>query len=214
MDDKLANLRNDYKKSSLQVEDVKKDPIEQFHIWFDEAKNSEIMEPNAMTLATCNAKGLPTARVVLLKGIEKNQFIFYTNYQSRKGKDLDEHPYAALNFFWGELERQVRIEGVVERVDEATSTEYFQSRPRESQIGAWASPQSAVIESREILEERKKKIEERFENAEVLPKPKQWGGYAIKPYLIEFWQGRPGRLHDRVVYTLEENNWKISRLAP
>ena len=216
MEQSLANIRNEYKKSELSKEKVNPDPVKQFFAWFNEAEIAEVPEPTAMSLATSNSKGLPSIRVVLLKGVEQGKFIFFTNYQSRKGKELEEHPYAALNFFWPQLERQVRIEGVVERIEEQKSVEYFQSRPRESQIGAWASPQSAVVAGRQVLVDRKKQIEEKFEGTEHLPKPKQWGGYAVKPYLLEFWQGRPGRLHDRILYTLDEKGkgWKINRLAP
>ena len=211
----LANIRNEYKKSTLSRKNVKTNPIDQFLSWFEEARAAEVLEYTAMTLATANAKGQPSLRVVLLKSIEDGKFTFYTNYQSQKGKELAENPQAALSFFWPELERQIRIEGVVERVDEQTATTYFQSRPRESQVGAWASPQSAVVESRELLEKRKKQIEERFAGATVLPKPKQWGGFALKPHLVEFWQGRAGRLHDRILYTIsDDNEWKINRLAP
>jgi pyridoxamine 5'-phosphate oxidase len=210
----LANIRNEYKKSTLSRKNVRSNPVDQFLLWFEEAKIAEVPEVNAMSLATCNARGLPSLRIVLLKSVENGKFTFFTNYQSRKGKELDENPHAALNFFWPPLERQVRIEGTVERVDEQTATTYFQSRPRESQIGAWASPQSAVINSRDLLENRKQQIETRFADATNLPKPKQWGGYAVKPCLVEFWQGRPGRLHDRILYTLDEKDWKINRLAP
>lgn len=214
MSKSLANIRNEYKKSTLSRKNVRTNPVEQFLEWFEEAKIAEVPEVNAMSLATCNSKGFPSVRIVLLKGVEHGKFTFFTNYQSRKGKELDENPNAALNFFWPPLERQVRIEGIVERVDDKTSSTYFQSRPRESQVGAWASPQSAVINSRDLLENRKQQIEKRFQDTTHLPKPKQWGGYAVKPYLMEFWQGRPGRLHDRILYTLDKNGWKINRLAP
>lgn len=215
MNDKsLANIRNEYKKAALTEDKVSKDPIEQFNNWFKEAKETAMVEPTAMTLATTSANGVPSARIVLLKGVEKGNFIFYTNYQSHKGKDLENNPYAALNFFWPSLERQVNIKGIVERVSEKSATEYFQSRPRESQIGAWASPQSSVIANRDLLEKRKAEIEKKYKYVEVLPKPKQWGGYVVKPFFIEFWQGRPGRLHDRIIYTLTDKGWEIKRLAP
>ncbi|MEO1050670.1 MAG: pyridoxamine 5'-phosphate oxidase [Bacteroidota bacterium] len=214
MSKKLADIRKEYSLESLDIDDVKASPIEQFQLWFDEAIKAEVIEPTAMNLATVNEKGRPSSRIVLLKGIEKDAFVFYTNYQSRKGSDLLKNNFGALTFFWPELERQIRIEGVVDRVDESESTAYFQSRPRGSQVGAWASPQSAAIASREILEERVKSIEEKHQGEEVLPRPKQWGGYAVSPYMIEFWQGRESRLHDRIVYIQEESDWKILRLAP
>jgi pyridoxamine 5'-phosphate oxidase len=167
-----------------------------------------------MNLCTVTESGIPSSRIVLLKGIESGAFIFYTNHQSRKGTQLDANPVCALTFFWADLERQVRIEGVVTRVDEDTATAYFQSRPRDSQIGAWASPQSSVIANRKILEDRVKEIEKRFEGQAILPKPKQWGGYRVEPHSIEFWQGRVSRLHDRILYVKNEQGWSISRLAP
>ncbi len=210
----LAALRKDYTKASLDSKSIDKNPIAQFEKWFNEAINAKVLEPNAMNLATISESGRPSSRIVLLKGIHNNQFVFYTNYQSQKGKELDLHPECALNFFWPELERQVRIEGIAQRVDAALSDTYFQSRPRASQIGAWASPQSSVINSREILEERVKEIEKRFEGKEVLPRPNQWGGYSVGPFEIEFWQGGSGRLHDRIQFSKVDNEWKINRLAP
>ncbi len=211
---KLEELRKEYSKADLDVKDVTKDPIEQFEKWFLEAVESKVPEANAMNLATVNSEGKPGSRIVLLKGIEDRKFIFYTNYQSQKGTELEENPACALTFFWPELERQIRIEGNAFRVDEKKSVAYFQSRPRGSQVGAWSSPQSTVIESREILEERKRKIEEKFEGVTVLPKPHQWGGFEIDPIMIEFWQGRPSRLHDRIQYVKVDTIWKIQRLAP
>lgn len=211
---KLEDLRKEYSKADLDVKDVMKDPIEQFEKWFLEAVESKVPEANAMNLATINSKGKPSSRIVLLKGIEDRKFIFYTNYQSQKGRELEENAACALTFFWPELERQVRIEGNALRVDEKKSVSYFQSRPRGSQVGAWSSPQSTVIESREILEERRKKIEEKFEGLSVLPKPNQWGGFEIDPTMIEFWQGRPSRLHDRIQFVKIDATWKIQRLAP
>ncbi len=211
---KLEDLRKEYSKADLDVKDVMKDPIEQFEKWFLEAVESKVPEANAMNLATVNSEGKPTSRIVLLKGIEDRKFTFYTNYQSQKGRELEENPACALTFFWPELERQVRIEGNALRVDEKKSVEYFQSRPRGSQVGAWSSPQSSVIDSREILDERAKKIEEKFEGLSVLPKPNQWGGFEIDPMMIEFWQGRPSRLHDRIQFVKVEGEWKIQRLAP
>lgn len=210
----LANIRNEYKKAALSEDKVAKDPIEQFNRWFAEAQEAATVEPTAMTLATSSEKGIPSTRIVLLKGIEKGNFLFFTNYQSSKGKELEENPHASLNFFWPSFERQINVKGIVERVSEKASTEYFQSRPKESQIGAWASPQSSVIANREMLEQRKADLEKKYKKEDVLPKPKQWGGYAVKPYFIEFWQGRPGRLHDRIIYVLNEKGWEIKRLAP
>jgi pyridoxamine 5'-phosphate oxidase len=210
----LADLRKEYTLASLDETSVLKDPIEQFKLWFREAYESQLPEPTAMNLATVTPRGTPTSRVVLLKGIEQNRFVFYTNYQSDKGKELELNPACALTFFWAELERQVRIEGVASRIDEKRSQEYFQSRPRGSQIGAWSSPQSAVIGDRKILEERVNQMEKKFEGTEVLPKPLQWGGYEVEAFLIEFWQGRPSRLHDRIEYIKVDGIWQIHRLAP
>ncbi len=210
----LASLRNEYSKAALDAKSVSQDPISQFTKWFEEAITAKIPEPNAMNLATVNENGRPASRIVLLKGIENYKFVFYTNYQSRKGKELDQNPACSLTFFWPELERQVRIEGVASRIDEKRSEKYFQSRPRGSQVGAWASPQSSVISDRSLLEERAKQIEAKYKGQELLPKPNQWGGYEIDPLMIEFWQGRPSRLHDRILYTKDESEWKINRLAP
>ncbi len=212
--EKLSEIRKNYIKNELKIENADANPFTQFNIWFNEALKSEVPEPNAMTLSTVNETGKPSSRIVLLKGIEQNKFLFYTNYQSNKGKDLDLNSACALNFFWPDLERQIRIEGVAERIDEAASTSYFQSRPRGSQIGAWASPQSSVIKSREILETRVMDIEKRFEGVENIPKPKQWGGFSVDVFMIEFWQGRSNRLHDRLLYRTENGAWKINRLAP
>ena len=211
---KLDEIRKEYSKADLDVKDVMKDPIEQFEKWFLEATNSGVPEANAMNLSTVNSEGKPTSRIVLLKGIEDRKFIFYTNYQSQKGRELESNSACALTFFWPELERQVRIEGNALRVEEKKSVEYFQSRPRGSQVGAWSSPQSTVIESREILDERKKKVEEKFNGLSVLPKPHQWGGFEIDPTMFEFWQGRPSRLHDRIQFIKVDNVWKVQRLAP
>ena len=210
----IANIRKDYRKATLDVASVDRDPLKQFEKWFGEALKSEVMEPNAMNLATVNEGGKPSSRMVLLKGLENNRFVFYTNYQSNKGKELENNPACALTFFWPELERQVRIEGVASRVDPSLSDIYFKSRPRESQMGAWASPQSALIEDRKILEQRFREIEKKFEGQPVLPRPHQWGGYGVEPFQVEFWQGGPGRLHDRIQFVKVDNSWKIFRLAP
>lgn len=212
--DNLADLRKEYTQATLDVKSVSPDPLQQFSKWFDEALNSKALEPSAMTLATISETGRPSARVVLLKGVSQGRFYFYTNYQSNKGRDLDHNPACAMTFFWPELERQVRISGVAERATAAESDQYFQSRPVGSQIGAWASPQSAVIKDRDILEARVKELEKKYEGQQALPRPKQWGGFAVAPYEIEFWQGRRSRLHDRILYTWIDGKWAINRLAP
>ncbi|MBX2901611.1 MAG: pyridoxamine 5'-phosphate oxidase [Cyclobacteriaceae bacterium] len=210
----ISEIRKEYVLAALEVTDVSLDPIVQFNKWFTEAVQAQVMEPNAMTLATVDSEGKPSARIVLLKDVTDNKFVFYTNYQSQKGKELEQNPACALTFFWPELERQVRISGVASRVSAATSETYFQSRPRASQIGAWSSPQSSVIKDRSILEDRVKAMKQRFDGKPVLPKPHQWGGYEITPTQIEFWQGRPSRLHDRIAYYLGNSGWEIFRLAP
>lgn len=210
----LAQIRREYSQHSLDEKSISSNPFIQFENWFNEAIASQLLEVNAMNLATVSENGRPSSRIVLLKGFSENGFSFYTNYQSNKGKELNGNPFCALSFFWPELERQIRIEGVAEKVSAEDSERYFISRPKESQIGAWASPQSSVIASREIIVQRFKAIEKKFEGQDTLPKPKQWGGFLVKPFLIEFWQGRPNRLHDRLQYTLVEEAWKIVRLAP
>ena len=198
---------------SLSENDVNKNPMKQFAAWWDDAIDSNIEEVNAMTLATVNEQGYPSSRIVLLKDFNENGFVFFTNYESRKGKSLSIHPKVSIVFFWKELERQIRVEGVVEKISEEESTAYFTSRPVESKIGAWASPQSEVIESRDFLESRFKNFEEKYSEIEI-PKPPHWGGYIVKPSRIEFWQGRPGRLHDRIEYNKNNEGWTIDRLAP
>jgi pyridoxamine 5'-phosphate oxidase len=210
----LQEMRKEYTKASLDTATVSKNPISQFESWLSEAINSQALEPTAMTLSTVTEEGCPSARIVLLKGIEKNQFIFYTNYQSQKGIEILKNPACAVTFFWPELERQVRIEGVASKIDEAASQLYFNSRPRGSQIGAWASPQSALIDNRLLLEKRVNELEKKFSGNAAIPKPKQWGGYAIEPHEIEFWQGRESRLHDRIVYYRSKDGWVVHRLAP
>lgn len=210
----IADLRVDYKRHSLSEQDVAQHPIRQFDRWWQEAVKSDIYEVNAMTLATASADGLPAARIVLLKDYSEAGFVFFTNYNSFKGQQLEENPRACLVFFWKELERQVRITGLIEKVSAAESDAYFTSRPVSSRIGAWASPQSQPIDSRKVLEDKEAELKEAFEGKEI-PRPLHWGGYRVKPVTIEFWQGRPSRLHDRIQYTLEENGqWKIERLAP
>lgn len=212
--DKIAGLREDYQKDTLDIADVTDNPIEQFAIWFKDALNSKELEPNALTLSTATKSGIPSARIVLLKGVEVDKFVFYTNYNSRKGQEIAENPNVALTFSWLSMQRQIRIQGTIEKVDVATSTAYFQSRPKGSQIGAWTSPQSDTIEDRSILESRQAELEAQYENVDVLPRPEHWGGYQVIPTVIEFWQGRSSRLHDRICYTREGENWKIERLAP
>lgn len=210
----IADIRRDYSLKTLSETEVAENPFLQFADWWQQAIESEIDEVNAMTLATASLEGVPSARIVLLKGYDEKGFVFYTNYESAKGQELAENPRASLLFFWKELERQVRITGLVEKVSATESDEYFLSRPTGSQIGAWASPQSHVIENRSWLENRVKELETKF-STEQLTRPAHWGGYRIKPVIIEFWQGRKSRLHDRIQYTLQENNsWKIERLAP
>ena len=199
---------------SLLEKDVDPNPFNQFNAWWDDALKSELDEVNAMTLATASSAGLPSARIVLLKSVSEEGFVFFTNYNSNKGKELLENPNACLVFFWKELERQIRITGKVKKVSAAESDEYFLSRPEGSRIGAWASPQSQVIAFREIIEEHITKYTMEFANTNIL-RPPNWGGYIVMPEAFEFWQGRPNRLHDRIQYSLQkEGNWKIERLAP
>jgi pyridoxamine 5'-phosphate oxidase len=210
----LQNMREDYTAAALSENSVKADPIKQFGVWFDEALAVEVPERNAMTLATATHDGRPSARIVLLKGYNENGFVFYTNYLSRKGKEINKNPLGALTFFWPSMERQVRIEGVIEKISKEESDKYFHSRPKDSQIGAVASPQSQEIPDRESLEKKWAELAAQYEDKEV-PKPSFWGGYVLKPRLIEFWQGRPSRLHDRIVYKKTDNkSWKKVRLAP
>jgi pyridoxamine 5'-phosphate oxidase len=210
----IADIRREYAMHQLDESQVAANPFIQFERWFDEALKAEVMEANAMHLASVSADGRPSGRMVLLKGLEDEHFIFYTNYQSQKGRELDENPACCLTFFWPELERQVRIEGLAARVETEVSDKYFHSRPRGSQIGAMASPQSAVIKNRKILETRVADLEQKFANQKELLRPRQWGGFRVKAHLIEFWQGRPSRLHDRIRYLLEETGWSLQRLAP
>lgn len=215
MDQKeLQNLRQDYAAARLTEKEVSQDPIKQFEKWFNDAIKAGIHEPNAMTLATATNDGRPSARILLLKGFTQEGFIFYTNYLSRKGREMAKNPLASIVFFWGEMERQVRIEGTIEKVSKEESEAYFHSRPKLSQIGALASPQSQEIADRTVIESKMQQLEAQYTDSEV-PKPSHWGGYILKPQLVEFWQGRQSRLHDRIVYKkADKKNWKIVRLAP
>ncbi len=213
-DKTVENLREDYKAKTLNRLDVVDDPIVQFQQWFDEAMKAGQKEPNAMTLATATKEGIPSARIVLLKGYSAEGFIFYTNYKSKKGQELIQNPNAALVFCWLEMERQIRIAGKVEQLSPEASEKYFHSRPKGSQIGAWVSPQSEVIKDRSVLENKLVQLQEEYADADKLPCPPHWGGFIVRPTSIEFWQGRSSRLHDRLHYTQENGKWKIDRLAP
>ncbi len=210
----IADIRKDYKLKTLDEQDVDASPIKQFKAWWAEAEAARIDEVNAMALSTVDAQKIPHCRIVLLKGVDDNGFIFYTNYESEKAQNIAANAHVSLLFFWKEMERQVRITGLAEKVSAAESDEYFNSRPPGSRIGAWASPQSTVIPSREMLDKSVSEIEKRFAG-KTIERPPHWGGYRVIPSGIEFWQGRPSRLHDRIKYTLrEDGSWKINRLAP
>lgn len=213
---KLADLRQDYHQRTLELAEAAADPLSQFENWFDTAlKTPGISEPNAMTLATASKTGQPSARIVLLKEVTAGGFCFFTNFESRKGAELAENPFAALVFWWPPLERQVRIEGKIEKLTASESEKYFQSRPKNSQIGAWASPQSRLIAGREVLDEHMAKIELQYFGKNILPLPPFWGGFRVVPERVEFWQGRSNRLHDRLLFSKKsDGNWKIDRLAP
>ena len=213
MTQSIADLRQNYTLQALNEADVDLDPIRQFQRWLDQAIAAELPEPNAMTLATATRDGIPSARIVLLKGLDARGFAFYTNYESRKGQELADNPRAALVFLWTVLERQVRIEGQVEKVAAAETDAYFQSRPLASRLGAWASEQSRVIRDREVLEQRFAELKATYAD-ETVPRPPHWGGYRVIPHQIEFWQGRTSRLHDRLRYRLKQGNWFLERLAP
>ncbi len=208
----IAHLRKDYLKARFDEQDAAADPFDQFQRWFDEALKAELPEANAMTLATASREGRPGARIVLLKGFDRRGFTFFTNYASRKGRELAENANATLLFFWPELERQVRIDGAVDKVAGHESDEYYKVRPLGSRHGAWASTQSAVIPNREVLEERIAQVAR--EMGEDPPRPPHWGGYRLAPACFEFWQGRPSRLHDRLQYTPHAGAWRIERLSP
>ena len=213
MDREVAALREEYTRTGLAEADVAPDPVVQFRAWFRDALAADLHESNAMTLATTTPDGRPSARVVLLKGYDERGFVFYTNYEGRKAHELEANPLCALLFYWGELERQVRIEGRASRVSVEESDAYFTSRPRGSRLGAWASEQSRPVQGRSVLEERVRALEAEYEGREI-PRPPFWGGYRVEPHTIEFWQGRENRLHDRLVYLRNEGGWKIVRLQP
>jgi pyridoxamine 5'-phosphate oxidase len=207
------SYRTEYGKQKLVVEQMKPDPIEQFKIWYKEAEVAEVPEPNTMTLATVSNLGQPTIRVVLLKEITEDGIIFYTNFRSRKGREMEEHPKTALNFYWQKMERQVRMDGQVSKIPEQVSDAYFATRPRGSQLGAWVSEQSKTIPTRQYLEEQLKSYQAQFDGVQI-PRPPHWGGYLLMPSRVEFWQGGANRLHDRIQYSLINNRWNRCRLAP
>ncbi|HMN33393.1 MAG: pyridoxamine 5'-phosphate oxidase [Chitinophagaceae bacterium] len=211
----IASIREEYLLSELDESEVLANPVEQFENWFNQAIQSKIVDVNAMTLCTVDQHNIPNGRNVLLKGIENNEFRFFTNYNSQKGKEILVNPHVTLVFYWKELQRQVRIRGSVQKISEEESIEYFQSRPRESQIGAWVSHQSEILSDRKELENKTKKFELEFKQLEQIPKPDYWGGFAVSPIYIEFWQGRASRLHDRICYSLQnDGTWKKNRLSP
>ena len=212
MNKSIADIRKDYTLKTLDESDVLVNPLQQFEVWWNEAIASDIDEVNAMNLSTVNSLNKPTSRIVLLKGFDKEGFTFFTNYKSAKGEDLQLNPNAALCFFWKELQRQIRIEGVVKKITDQENDAYFNSRPLGSRIGAWASPQSKVIANRLVLEENEKQIQQEF--GDDIKRPPHWGGYKLIPNYFEFWQGRSNRLHDRIAYIPLNENWKIQRLAP
>ena len=209
----IADLRTDYRRATLNEGDVDADPIAQFTRWFDEAVRAQVVEPNAMCLATATPDAYPSARMVLLKGVDARGFVFYTDYRSRKGCELADNPAASLCFFWGELERQVRVTGAVQRVSRAEADAYFQSRPLPSRMGAWSSHQSQVLPSRDVLEAELATTQARFADG-MVPLPEHWGGFRVVPDEVEFWQGRSSRLHDRIQYRLEAGAWVRRRLSP
>jgi pyridoxamine 5'-phosphate oxidase len=210
----IEDIRRDYKLRALDNSDLLADPIAMFRLWFDEATKSDATDVNAMSLATSGADAQPTARVVLLKGIEDNGFVFYTNYDSAKGHQIASNDRVGLCFYWPELERQVRIDGTIQKVSAQASLEYFNSRPYESRLGAWASAQSRPLPDRQTLEQRYAELKLQYPDANAVPLPETWGGYTVIPHRMEFWQGRPSRLHDRFEYTLRESQWQITRLYP
>ena len=209
----LRDIRTNYGKFELSEEGINKNPFKQLQSWLDEAISGEEIEPTAMVLSTIDGNGIPDSRVVLLKELNTNGLVFFTNYNSKKGRQISDNPHVAVNIFWPELERQVRIKGKVETISEKESETYYKSRPIDSQLGAWASPQSQVIESREVLDQNYRLYQEYFKDREI-EKPPHWGGFLIRPQYFEFWQGRSNRLHDRFEFSLSDNQWIIHRLAP
>jgi pyridoxamine 5'-phosphate oxidase len=209
----IASFHHQFEAGELNESDMEKDPILQFEKWFAIAMEQKVEEQNSFVLSTATLTGIPSARVVLLKSVDARGFIFFTNYESRKGKELEENPFTSMTFYWPTLHRQIRIEGEVKRVSEQESKEYFHSRPKASQAGAWVSPQSSPISSRKELEEKHAAFMSKHESQEI-PAPEHWGGYRITPKHIEFWQGRTNRLHDRIAYTLDKGKWRIYRMAP
>lgn len=210
----IADIRKDYMLKSFDEKDAKANPFDQFDIWWQDAIASNIDEVNALNLCTVDVNGKPSGRIVLLKGYDRDGFVFFTNYQSRKGQELLANPYACMIFFWKELERQVRIDGRIEKVTDQENDTYFFSRPEGSQVGAWSSPQSSIIENRQVIENNVKHYQQVFSN-QPITRPLHWGGYRVIPYQVEFWQGRSSRLHDRLQYSLmEDGNWQLVRLAP
>jgi pyridoxamine 5'-phosphate oxidase len=214
MDANIASIRQDYKKATLSESDASVEPFEQFAKWWQECINAEVVEPNAMSLATINLDGFPDSRIVLLKDYNSQGFTFFTNYESAKGKAIAANNKVQLLFFWPELERQIRITGFADKLTEIESTNYFQSRPKESQIGAWSSRQSTVVANREVLETAYQAFTEQYKDEAILPKPEFWGGYRVTPMAIEFWQGRSNRLHDRLLYSKKDGQWNRERLSP
>lgn len=214
IDVNIADIRDGYEREGLTKKDMQGNPVAQFNGWMEEAVNAGLSQPNALTLATASKDGRPSARIVLLKEVSDDGFVFFTNYEGRKGEELKENPYAAMVFLWPSLSRQVRINGIVSRVDAAISDAYYATRPKGSQLGAWASPQSKVVENRQYLENALQEVERKFAEVDP-PRPSHWGGYCLKPEVIEFWQGRPNRLHDRIRYSTDaDGRWIIERLAP
>lgn len=213
INESVRDIRKDYTQEQLNEDDVASSPFVQFQKWMEAAVNSKVPEPNAMSLSTC-IEGKPSTRIVLLRGFDETGFVFFTNYKSRKGQEIMSNPHVCLNFFWPELERQVRIEGTITKTSEDVSDEYFNSRPRGNRLGAWASPQSEVIPNREEIERLTRVFEAKFPPNTPIPRPTHWGGFLVKPELVEFWQGRASRLHDRICFKKTDDSWQIQRLAP
>jgi pyridoxamine 5'-phosphate oxidase len=211
---KISDMRENYDRATLDEAHVDADAMKQFHIWFQEARGEDVVEPNAMIMSTVDKEGHPTSRTLLLKGLEEDGFVFYTNYNSDKAQEIAENPNISLLFLWKKVQRQVRVSGIAQKISKEESEAYFHSRPKGSQIGAWVSPQSQVISDKSVLETRKAELIEKYKDSDKLPLPDFWGGYKLEPQKMEFWQGRPNRLHDRLRYTFVDGKWKIERLAP